>query len=465
MLGSHVLVDLPLRSFIDGTESRHIVKLRAVSISCESRSRQRRNTQSLSACSPGMVCRMTFYGGSQGELRAYNEEQILRFIRDNPGCTQLDIARGIGLTRAAVAKLIGPDPGDGNEPVKLRRVLAVTSDRPARHSLRGDLGFVMTVDLGGNHVRLRSANLLGEPLLPMVPDRSVDVVAEPERALNVASTMMEEAIESSGFRREGLAGIAVGVPFPVRQDGVVLAPGEWRYVQLPSSLWQHLDWRSESVVWSDANLGAVAELEAALRDPSLRGLTRDTDLIYVKWSSAVTGAVITGGRLHRGYGGMAGQFPHVSSAASVTAIVESLGNDPLASELRDVNAEERASKLVARARSGDVKCEKLLKEAARMLGRALGPMINTVNPRLVIVGGAFKAADYSYLSKSLHEGVEETTFQAALKDAMIQSGRCTGSAAVQGGLAVALREFAVPHLRRLAASPGLIPSFKLIASG
>lgn len=413
--------------------------------------------------------------GSQGELRLQNEERILAYIRENPGCTQGEISTGVGLTRAGVSKLLGTEPPKGKEPTSgLRAVLDVEGSRPARFALAAELGGVMTIDIGSKHIRLRVADLLGKEVAAARYSGVIDVVREPMRTLDVAAELMESTLAESPFTHEQLAGIVIGVPFPVRRGGVVLSAGEWRYAQLPTSLWERLDWspRPEAAVNSDADLGAMAEVEAAIHESGLDLVREDAHVLYVKWSSSVTSSIIIGGELHTGYGGLAGQWPHnvpigpsliepqpplctrcgrscLNSRGSVNALSAILISEGHGADLDDKDAEERAKTLVARARGGDERCIELLNGAAQEMGRTLGQVINLLNPRLVVIGGAFRAADYGYLAEALHKGVEETAFAPELGDTLIQAGRCTGSAAVRGGLVVALRKFAVPYLMQL----------------
>jgi hypothetical protein len=64
----------------------------------------------------------------------------------------------------------------------------------------------------------------------------------------------------------------------------------------------------------------------------------------------------------------------------------------------------------------------------------------------VIVGGAFRATDYTFLARHVHRGIERTAIRQLQDGVLIQSGRRTGQAALAGAVAHALREFAAEHL-------------------
>jgi predicted NBD/HSP70 family sugar kinase len=425
---------------------------------------------------PATLRRVRRSGGfSQGDLRRFNELRILEYVREYPGRTQVEIARGVGLTRAAVSKLIGPD--NARQPrIGLRAVLRVEGSRPSKVYLESVASCVIAVDIGVHHVRGRCTDLSETPVCDDFEAGSEQSLAvDSERALELAAfvirTMLERAKEAMERRattslvKVPLAGIVLGLPFPVDGDGAVIGSGEWRYVQLPSDLWLRLGWSAPADVVLDAHLGAIAELDAALADDAgLKGLKREsTTLVYAKWSSSATGALVIDGELHRGFRGMAGSFLHVplpdemrvelppcdrcnlacvNAKASLKGIVARLA---VPETTYGADAEERARRLVAAAREGGPEAP-ILAEAAEALGYALGLAINTVNPRLVIVGGAFHATDYTFLSRHIHRGIERTAIPQLQAGVLIQSGRRTGQAALAGGVAHGLRKFAAEHL-------------------
>jgi predicted NBD/HSP70 family sugar kinase len=400
-------------------------------------------------------------------LRAFNEQRILRYLQRHPESSQLQVAEGVRLTRAAVAKLVGPHSAP---PSNLRRVLEVIDGRPQTFALRRDLGCVMAVDIGSRHVRVRVADLRGRAIARCESEEAVGVARPPAVALETTARLMESALADSGYSIDGLAGVAIGVPFPVDPEGVIITESEWRFAQLPTALWERLPWATENaVVESDATLGALAELAAALRAPGLKLDPENCDLAYIKWSSLITAALVSHGDVHRGYRGMAGAFAHTpledppdvavcfcgrvctNAVASLNAIVAAIPAK-VAKELEPLSAEARAKELIVRARDGDEQIGAVLERAAHALGRAIGTLLNVMNPRLVVLGGAFHRAELSYLTPTLLRAVKETAFPPVLNDALIQSGRCTGQAAVDGGIELALREYAVTHLHALCRS-------------
>jgi predicted NBD/HSP70 family sugar kinase len=430
---------------------------------------------------------MAIRGISVLDLKAQNQARILDYVRTHPGCTRPEIADEIRLTRAAVSKLIGAAEGEerasaASKGAGLGYALDSSGQRPAQYALKGHLGIVLSLDIGANHIRVRAADLMGRVLEP-IPDRvKMPTVDDPTKTLEEAARLLQamladihlyEPASGDGLRGEriditvdSIAGLAIGVPFPVTRDGEVLGPGDWGAVQLPTSLWDHLpNWNIATVIaYSDVNLGAWAELEAAL-DPrsGIRGLEPDTaTLVYVKWSSALNGAIVAGEPL-LGHGGLAAQFLHaepptgapedyvtcdecgqqcVAANASLNAMIARAGR-----ERSDfgMDAEERAPKFVAWAKT-EPKAQHVLEESSEHLGEVLGLVLNTLNPRLLVIGGAFQAETYHEVGRYVSAGLRRTTLPAVFEQVIVGPGRRTGSAAVEGGLGRALHEFATPYV-------------------
>lgn len=425
-------------------------------------------------------------GASLMDLRVNNEARILEYIRRNPGSTQLEIADAVDLTRAAVSKLIGAGEAGGRSGGGLQFALDSTpEERPKRHFLKVHLGVVISLDLGMNHIRIRIADLGGRELEPILKRIKYPVSQNPREALRKAGALVIEALETAKLYKrpfngdptgkplpitpDTIAGMAIGAPYPVTDDGQVLGSPRWRFEQLPSSLWKYMPGREvDSVaIQSDANLGAWAEFEATLENPAgIANLTAETlSIVYVKWSTDVSGGIVTSGHQHIGYGGLGAQFTHVelpsngtvhapdeceqcerhcvAQNASLSAIIKRLA--PLDPAKLGDDAQERADALVALAEK-DQTVMGAIEDAADQLGQALGLALNSLNPRFLIIGGAFDRESFEAVEPALHAGLEKTTHPAILEHVIVRPGLRTGKAAVVGGLTRALHEFGVQHV-------------------
>jgi len=421
--------------------------------------------------SRGRVAVVRFEGASQSDLRRYNEERIVRHIIERPWCTQSEISRGVGLTRAAVSKLLGTassddqatsiDGKDAREldgaSARLRGVLRERRERSSHHyAVIAEAGDVVSVDFGALHVRIRFCDLLGE-LKGETPLSERDVLNDPNGAMSYVADVINQRCPD----RRQVAGIAVGVPFAI-QDGKPVTDSPWKWLGLERHVEEHLGWRPQLRIHSDVQLGAVAEMEAARVASESRKLGAETlTLIYVKWSGQVSVAITIDGSLYLGKTGIAGTIGHgpaeAFSAGSVPCehckkhCVTSVASIPgILADLRDKEIdgegnETRAQELLALARK-DADVQHRLDFAGTTLGRALGHAVNVLDPDVVVIGGAIKGRDFSLVLGSIREGIAETADAEINRTLDVIGGRETGEAAVKGGVALALRELAVPYL-------------------
>ena len=87
-----------------------------------------------------------------------------------------------------------------------------------------------------------------------------------------------------------------------------------------------------------------------------------------------------------------------------------------------------------------------LAEAAAVVGRVLGPAASTVNPDVIVVGGAFGGGGYDLIADGLLAGLKETAFPAAFDAVTLRTGKRTQRAAALGAVSLILREGLTDYL-------------------
>ena len=192
---------------------------------------------------------------------------------------------------------------------------------------------------------------------------------------------------------DGAAAIGYGVPLNIdRRTGVAL-----RAVNLP--LHQvHFPDRARALyglpagVENDGNAAALAEWRL--------GAGRGTsDLIMLTLGTGVGGGLVIDNHLYRGWAELghvvvvAGGQPcqgNCHGHGHLEAHASGVAADRAAAELYGPDAD--APVLVARARAGDAAALAALEEIGRLLGAAIGSLVNIFDPDVVIIGGGFGAA-------------------------------------------------------------------------
>jgi len=243
---------------------------------------------------------------------------------------------------------------------------------------------VIGVDLGGTKILagvVARDGTIGRTIEIPTPD------AAQEQVLGAIDAVVEDLLE------DGAVAIGYGVPLNIdRRTGVAL-----RAVNLPLHQVHFPDrararYGLPAGVENDGNAAALAEWRLGAG----RGAS---DLIMLTLGTGVGGGLVIDDRLYRGWA----ELGHVVVVAAgqpcqgnchgrghLEAHASGLAADRAAAELYGPGAD--APVLVARARAGDAAAIGALEEIGRLLGAAIGSLVNIFDPDTVIIGGGFGAA-------------------------------------------------------------------------
>jgi glucokinase len=240
---------------------------------------------------------------------------------------------------------------------------------------------VVGVDVGGSGVRAATVSARGDvgPVQRVVlPDREVETVV---RA--VASV-----VEAHG----GADAIGVGVPGFVRGGVVRASPNfpSWRDVDIARRLADATGARV--AVENDANAAALGHV-------AQRGDGRD--LVLLGLGTGVGGGIVLGGHLRRGANGAAAELGHlhvggdaVCGCGNRGCLETWAGTVGLVARARALGREVSDGKgVVDAAAAGEAWAAGLLADAGRALGVAMGLLVNTLAPDVIVVSGGLVAAE------------------------------------------------------------------------
>jgi predicted NBD/HSP70 family sugar kinase len=381
--------------------------------------------------------------GSLESLRRLNRLRVIHALRDQGLISRAEIARRTGLSRSTVSSLVSDLQADG---------LVIERAEPgAAHGTQGgrppillsfdsSAGAAVGIDFGHSHLRVAisdlSSRILAERAVPLDTDHAA------EQGLDAAADLVEDLLAEAGVDDGQVIGAGMGLPGPIRQDGVVgssaILPG-WVGVPAIDEMRRRLD--MPIIVDNDANLGALAE--AAF------GAARDAaDLIYLKVSSGIGAGLILNGRIYRGTDGLAGELGHVlvdpegfvcrcgnrgclETLAATGALVELLRR----SHGEDVTVQG----MLALARAGDLGCRRVIADAGRAIGQTVSVLLNVLNPELLVVGGDLAAAG-DLLLDGVRESIARAALPSAAEAATVAAGVLGDRAQVLGAIALVVSE-------------------------
>jgi predicted NBD/HSP70 family sugar kinase len=384
--------------------------------------------------------------GSLEALREANRLRVIDALRHEGSASRTDLVRITGLSRTTITTLVG-DLQDGGLVVEQEEDAVERPERPGRGRppvllrLAPSAGAALGVDFGHRHLRVAIADLSSTVLAERRIEADVDAAAT--TSLDAAAELVEEVLREAGVDRSQVVGAGMGLPGPIdRRTGTVgssvILP-DWAGLQAAEELAKRIDMRVE--VDNDANLGALAELSLGAG----RGVQ---DVIYVKVSSGIGAGLVLGGRLHHGATGIAGEIGHVQVRADGAVCrcgnrgcLETVASGPaLLTVLRAAHGEQLpVAGMLELAASGDLGTQRVINDAGRAIGHALGDLCNSLNPSAIVVGGDVASAGAPLLD-GIREAVDRYAQPGAANAVTVTRGVLGDRAEVLGALTLVIAD-------------------------
>lgn len=363
-------------------------------------------------------------GGDPSLLRRINSAVTLRALRDGGVLTLTQLVAGTGLSRPTVEGVIDGllENGLVAEVEPSAEGGARQRGRPARHfRFRAEAGHTLGLEIGTHGARVLLADLRGRVLGRYA--RPIDECTGPEDRLAVVRGTVAELLRRTAVPRDSLWAVGVGTPGVVDADGVVrlatALPG-WTGLELGARL--RRSFRCPVLVENDANLAAIGEhwLGAA------RGMD---DVVFVLAGLSPGAGSLIGGRLHRGFGGAAGEIGalHLLGQEDTPELLLSPSGEPIAPL-----DEAAVSRMLSRAASGDAAAVVGRERFLRRLVRDVAALVLAIDPRIVVIGGWAAGLD------GVLEPLREQLQRMCLRPPEVQLTALGEEAIATGALRVAL---------------------------
>jgi glucokinase-like ROK family protein len=363
--------------------------------------------------------------GDQEKVRKINKSIVLNALRLYAPISRARVANLTGLNRGTVSNIVNALIEDGlvsedeQEPSKI--------GRPGISlSLRSDGGAVIGVEIGVNFISVLLTNFVAHPLwetrIETSPSQSQTAI------ISKAEQLVEQALAIAKEQRLRPLGMGVGLPglINIRQGELIIAPN-LRWGNVPLRLMWNQRFRIPIYIENEANLAALGEYYF--------GVARGVDnFIYLSSGIGLGGGIMIGGNLFRGRYGYAGEIGHmqrdpqgercacgrigcwetqVGPRAVLRRVKEEfqIHPDQFLLEACQGDFNNLTFDMVVKfALEGDEICRQAIQEVASYLGEGIADLVNTFNPELVVIGGAF------ILGKDILEPIiNKTIFSSALQ--------------------------------------------------
>lgn len=378
-------------------------------------------------------------GGSQSDLRRYNQRVVLAAIHRYPGLFNAELARRTGLAAQTISVILRSLKAQGL--VRRGAVLRGRRGQPATPIFLNPEGaYSFGVEVGWRHVNVMltdfSGHVLGEEVHP-------HAVPEPGAVVETVATSVERmlaGLPEAARPRARRLGLAMPVAFTHRLELFKDMPAEtlaaWRSQGLADALQARLD----MPVWTVGDGAAATSAEAAALLAE-----RITNFAYLFVGPRLTGGMVLGGQLFEGPGGMAGAFGTLPVEGPVGARVCAGSVASLrALEARYGAAGRRVPILSELGADRSEVCEQWLGEAAHVLAQVVRLTHAVIDFPLFVLDGPLCRTVLSALVQRTSDRLAALA-QGAGQAPLVIVGRSGASAAARGAAGVPLEsEFFSP---------------------
>jgi N-acetylglucosamine repressor len=363
----------------------------------------------------------------RGTERAINRQVVLNLLRAYQPISRADLARRLGMQRAALGRIVGDliekglvREGASGAAERGRKPTLLHLDSRGRCSVAVDVRvtrtFLVLTDLVGNEL---------SPVRDVVTDRE-----PPKFVARLAGETRQLLADHPGAGRC----LGVGIAFPGMLDRTASV-----VVQAPAFGWHEVPLRAPLA----AAIGLPVVMENAAKACALaqiwdvRGDGLPGDFAFVTVSDGVGVGLVLGGDVLRGRHNVAGEFGHlplnvagprcacgasgcweayVSNLATLARYTNRslLPGQPLPAEI----AELTVGDVIARARTGEVRAATALSTTAHYLGLGLASIVNTLDPARIVIGGEITDA-WDLVEGAVRQGLAERALKAAGADTEI----------------------------------------------
>lgn len=408
---------------------------------------------------------------------------VLDAIRHGHARARPEIVEHTGLGRAIVSQRVGELVERGL--VTEGDVGPSTGGRPPRQlTFRAEAGHLLVADLGATSIDVAVTTLDGRILGHR--DEPARIEAGPDKCLDRVDVLFDSLLRTTEGIPGELWGVGIGVPGPVEfQTGRPISPPimpGWDGYPIR----ERFATRYGAPVWvdNDVNMLALGEWRSGVA-------AGHEAVVVVKIGTGIGAGIISGGRIHRGAQGSAGDVGHISvtddrsvlcrcgntgclealaGGAAIGRAGEAAALDGRSARLRtalDQHGTVTAEDVARAASFGDPFSVAQLQSAGHRIGTMLASVVNFFNPSLIVIGGGV-ANSPDLLLAAIRETVYRRSLPLATRDLLIQRSSLGNLAGVIGASAMVVDQLFAREsigLWLAAGSPTGVPEVALASVG
>lgn len=375
---------------------------------------------------------------------------LLNLVRTGTATTRQELERRSELGRAVVADRLATMMDLGL--LKEGELGQATGGRaPRQVQFRQDAGSLLVSAIDQSSIALGIADLNGQMLVEHHEAAHLD--AGPEVILDRLATIFDWLLQET--EKPAPWGIGLALPGPIEKPAT-----DFETVPVLQSVqsWQGFPFLERLSTRFSVPIFARSGVQTMTMGEAKAGGGRNlNDLIYVKLGRSISAGLISEGQLHRGAQGAAGMIGHsrvgdelLEAMAGADAIAREgmaaaeEGRSPYLAQTLERYGELSVVDIGHAAQLGDLFCVELLSRCGRMVGEALAPLANLVNPALIVVGGVVAESGGDSLLAGIREAVYRQSHPLVSRDLQIIRSQMGASSGLVGAAQVVMEELFAP---------------------
>lgn len=380
---------------------------------------------------------------------------LTELVRTGRAVTRSDLGKLSGLGRSIVSQRID-DAIDLGLIEEADFGISTGGRVPRNLRFRHEIGTFLVAEFGARNLGVAITDLSGRTLAST--HEEWDISVGPEKSLDRVVAIHKHLTKDAHNKQ--VWAVIIGVPGPVEfETGKPVAPPimpGWNGYDIRAYMAKHF--AAPCWVDNDVNLMAMGEL-TVLSSQSQTPASLE-NLLFIKVGSGIGAGIISGGKVHRGANGSAGDIGHVAVSEDSKVIcrcgqygcLEAVAGGWALARDGEVAATEGKSEFLAGklakrgyitpgdiaegATSGDGYCMDAVVRSGRVVGETLATLVNFFNPGIVVVGGSIAATGDLFLA-AVRQTVYRRSLPLATRDLRVIPAEPSHEEGLLGGGALA----------------------------
>ncbi len=335
--------------------------------------------------------------------------------------------------------------------IKAGKIETDNGRRPITYKVNVNCAYAIGIEILLKHISLSIFNINMEEVFHK--ENNTFILENTPECLNNTISFIKECINESKIDEKTILGVGIGITGRVNN----IIGKSYNYFNF-------LDDTLKKYIEKEINLPTFIDNDThvlGLAEQYLGKCKNKQNAIVVNLSRGLGIVIIANGEVVSGEKGFAGEFGHmqfnnssklcicgkqgclgteVSGFALEEEFKNSIKEGKVSLAYNENNENIRYKNIIKAALNGDVLSITLIQDIGHKLGKALGNIINLLNPETIIIGGNFAVAN-EILNDSIKTGMKQTTLAHPLRACKLVFSELGNDTGIKGAGTLVLKTY------------------------